>query len=190
MKVKAIRDNAFRIMNEYSSEGIEKGMMDNADYIKRANMFINDAQQEIATIRKIKEMHNISQVGEDVEGYNYYPLPSDMYELRYLNFGDRLFYDFKIESGEIWIPKVYDGTFTVYYYKYPTEITSLTDDNFNLEIAPSLHNIIPYFVAAMLIINTDYKLGNKLLTIYNNKVKGIVADSDENFSTIIDVTGW
>jgi hypothetical protein len=190
MKLKDIKNNALKIINEYSYGGIDKGIMDNYDFLKRANIFINDSQQEIASIKKIREILTINQIGIDIEGYNYHALPSDMNELRYVNFGSNLFFDYKVVNGEIFVPKKYEGVFTIYYYKNPAEITSSTSDDYSLEIANNLHNFTAYYCAAMLIIPINMNLGDRLLNLYYSKLKTIVPEADDNYSVIIDVTGW
>lgn len=159
------------------------------EYTANSKELINVAQMELADIEKIKDIYEIIQIGQDIEEYNEYELPSNFRDLRYVEFEGNSFLDYKIKGNMICIPECYDGKFEIYYYKYPEEITSTTIDTTELEISTAGQAAIPYYVASLLILEEDKDLADRLFNIYNLKASRIKPTSDKDTS-VINVTGW
>lgn len=57
------------------------------------------------------------------------------------------------------------GTYTVYYKKYPTAITSETEDEYELVLDPEVSALIPLYMASQLYKDDD----NAIATVYRNE---------------------
>lgn len=57
------------------------------------------------------------------------------------------------------------GSFTVYYRAYPVEITSLTDDDYELPIDPEVYVLLPLYIASQLYKDDDMGIA----TAYRNE---------------------
>jgi hypothetical protein len=166
----------------------------NADYLLRMNDTANDAHKEIADKLPIKDNYDIMQVA-DGTGHNTYALPTYLKELRYISLlkdtGEYIqkFYDYIKQDNKIKIPKQYGGTFTVYYYKKPTEITKDTSDDFEFEVDEP--EAIPYYMAGMVKADEiDPNLSNKMLNMYYDKLGKLKRNDDDYPQQIINVYGW
>lgn len=61
MNLKTAKEKAIQLINEYSNNGSLISAAQNADYLNRMNNLADTAQKEIATVRKIHAVYNISQ---------------------------------------------------------------------------------------------------------------------------------
>ena len=57
------------------------------------------------------------------------------------------------------------GSFTVYYRAYPEQITSLTEDDYELPIDPEVYALLPLYMASQLYKDDD----NGIATAYRNE---------------------
>ena len=57
------------------------------------------------------------------------------------------------------------GNFTIYYRAYPEEITTLTDDTYELPIDPEVYTLLPLYMASQLYKDDD----NGISTTYRNE---------------------
>jgi hypothetical protein len=161
-------------MNEYSTNGTLTGTSANADYTLRMNGLINDAQHELAKKRKISATYTLPDTPDSTTTlYNKYNMPADFMEIKCIYkdeypFGGGL-WDWKTLS----IKKEYTGTFTVSYYKYPTEVNDSTLDTFQLELDPDVQTLIPYYVGGYLMIDENPAVGIQLLNQYQARLDAI-----------------
>ena len=60
------------------------------------------------------------------------------------------------KDRELWI-KVddYEGSFRIYYFKLPTQITQSTPDSFEIELPLVAHNLIPLLASYYLWLDDD-----------------------------------
>jgi hypothetical protein len=83
------------------------------------------------------------------------------------------------------------GLYTVYYKRYPQEITKATEDSYVLPLDPEVAAIIPLYIASQLYKDDD----NAIATVYRNEfevaferlTKSVSAPSSEHFTS---VSGW
>ena len=57
------------------------------------------------------------------------------------------------------------GNFTIYYRAYPEQLTSLTDDDYELPIDPEVYSLLPLYMASQLYKDDD----NGIATSYRNE---------------------
>lgn len=155
MKIKDLKTAALKIINEYSNNGNLISSSTNLDYTLRMNTFINEAQYDVARIRKISATYELPETPDRVTNlYNCYRMPADFMILKGVLQDE---YPFSLgiwDDLTLKIPKQYTGTFEVTYYKYPVEITDETSDEYDLTESgfdPEAQTAIPYYVAAMVV---------------------------------------
>ena len=65
------------------------------------------------------------------------------------------------------------GEYSVEYFSYPADIVANTPDNTEFEIDIEAQEIIPFYAAAMLLINENNVVGDRLLNEYNVKLANL-----------------
>lgn len=159
------KTRAIQLINEYSNNGNLILATTNADYTLRFPMLADDSQNEISDKVGI-DASTVLGSYTLANGYKEYAQPPDMKEHRFLNLDGERFHDYRIENGYLYIPDGYIGAFKWSYFKYPTEITSSTADDYVFEVETHTHRIIPYYLAGMVIADEKEGISNKLLNIY------------------------
>ena len=78
----------------------------------------------------------------------------------------RAFTEYEVKMDRKIIIKVddYDGSFRIYYYKLPTQITNSTPDTFELELPLIAHNLVPLLASYYLWLDDD----ERKATMYKN----------------------
>lgn len=139
------------------------------DISNRINLLFNAPYQRIAKIKKIKATKEINRDEKgNTKFYRKYELPKDMYQLRNIVIKDeetneikKENADYYIEGKDIYINDLSEGKYVINYYKYPTEITEETPDDFELELDTDACNVLPYAVASDILkadVSTDYSV--------------------------------
>jgi hypothetical protein len=173
MNLGEVKKKALSLMAEYSIDGVEISVAENADYLNRMNRFANDAQYEIADKVGIDATYLYTQVGVSAEGFNKVSLPSDYKQIRFVNLDDYLFHNYRIENRKFIVKKVYDGDFEISYCKNPTELNDSSLDTYELEVDKHVQHLIPYYVGGMAIHDENPMVADRLLNIYYGKLSTI-----------------
>lgn len=179
MKIGDIKTKATQIIREYSNNGSLIGSGENADYLLSMNSFINDAQFEIANKHPIIKKLILGEPDEVTELNNKYNMPSNFKGLKNIKVSDYPFEDYEFEEDTLVIPKCYDGTFNLWYFANPTEITNSTTDNIDLEVSLDLQMTIPYYVAGHVIIDENPSLAQFFLDEYSTKLRKIKSKNSQ-----------
>lgn len=66
-----------------------------------------------------------------------------------------------------------NGSFDIFYEKYPADITSATDDAYEFEVDPDAAEAIPFYMGAMAIINEDASVSTVLMNLYQSKLTNL-----------------
>lgn len=82
-------------------------------------------------------------------------------------------FDAYLQTSEFWqegtstliLPRDHEGSYTVYYRAYPTEINTLTEDTYELPLDPEVLAILPLYMASQLYKDDD----NGIATSYRNE---------------------
>jgi hypothetical protein len=170
MDLQEMKAKALSLMAEYSVDGQEIGTSENADYLNRMNRSASDAQFEIAEKVPIDAVFTYIQVGTSETGYNRVALPEDFNELRFVNFNDERFTDFRIENGNFIVRKTFNGSFDLSYHKNPTELTLDTPDTYEFEVDKHTHPFIPYYVGGMSLTDENPSLSASLMNMFYSKL--------------------
>lgn len=188
MLLSEAKKKALSLMSEYSVDGIIVPDEENIDYTNRMNRFANDAQMEISDKLPIETSFVITQTADTKEGYNKYDLPIELKQFKYINLNDERFSDYRIENRKLLIQKCYNGTFELFYEKYPTELDDKTLDAYEFEILKHAHSLIPYYLGGM--ASEKVEVSDKLLNMFYNKLNAISRPINETQNTIQNVYGW
>jgi len=193
MTVQDCVNSALQLLNQYSIAGqiTPLSYNDQSDDIARMVNLINDAQMEIATTNKtidtsydyIMPPYDPTAPIVDVE----ITMPSDYFKFKALRFTptegrDRqsryVGRNFKwISEDTLVLPSKPDGTYTIEYCRYPVRLdpymTTEARATTNLDNTQDTHEIIPYFVAAMIAIDENPKLYYALYNIWETRLARI-----------------
>jgi len=195
LNLSEIRDLTLKLANIYSADGVTLDLNDTADIRLAFVDYLNTAQNKFAERDKIEAILTIIQVGSNV-GYILNPLPTDFIgvnKIIFVNSSDDykhrvLFSDYTIEKGNIVIDGVYDGTFTIYYWKTPTPLVLDTDVP---EISSRFHNYLAYFCAGEWLFDTGSQApGIVLLNRFDNFMNESRPNVGDSGTGIINSTGW
>jgi hypothetical protein len=185
LKLSEAKQKALTLMREYSVDGILIPSDENEDYTNSMNRFANDAQMEISEKLPIQTSFSFDQTGTNDEGYNKISFPDDCKQFLYINKDDERFNHYRIENRKILLKKQFDGTFEVFYEKYPTELDATTEDNYEFEVDRHAHSLIPYYLGAMAIVVENISLSDKLLNMFYSKLAALSEPINETPTHII-----
>ena len=136
-----MKQKVFRLIEEINENNID--LTDDPDFKNKINDVIDQIQHELSRIKKIHAMETMSVVeGEEFELNeldNFYQL-NKITGVLFNNFGNIIEFE---ETGEV----------KIYYYKYPKKITRKSQDNVKLELTEDALEIMPYGVAADLLMS-------------------------------------
>ena len=65
------------------------------------------------------------------------------------------------------------GEYSVEYFAYPSDITASTADDVEFEIDIEAQELIPFYAAAMLLVNENNVVGDRMLNEYNVKLSNL-----------------
>lgn len=135
MKLIEMKEKVYRLIEELSDDATR--LTDDPDYEKKINTCINMIQNELARIKRIpeKETYDTSK-GSTME------LPDDCYQVNKIT-GCM----YELIGNEINFDEDYKGIVTIYYYKYPKQITENTIDTYTFELSQDALEIMPFGVA-------------------------------------------
>lgn len=128
-------------------------LTDDVDFQKKINYVVDQIQTELATIKPIIAKENYVIASDDSEE----DLPTGFFRIEKLNAQYFIYADKIVFSDE--------GTYDMYYSKFPTQITSDTLDTVDMELTSDCLNAMPYGIASDMLkadISVDY-------TVYANR---------------------
>lgn len=121
---------------------VSQYLTDDTDIQAKINYVVNQIQYEASRMKKIADVTTIETTAGETESLK--DIITGFYQLIKITGVD---YEI-IEDLVTWNET---GTATVFYYKYPTEITGSTADTYTMELDPDVLEIIPYGIAADLL---------------------------------------
>lgn len=134
-----IKDQVVRLIEEMHVAVVGETtppITDDPDILNKLNIAVNTIQLELAQIKKL----SAKQVYTYTDSYTF-DLPIDFYQVNKCNV------PYEIVGKDITFDTE-DTTINFYYFKYPTIITTLTDDDDELEVSLDCLNAMPYGVIA------------------------------------------
>lgn len=125
-----------------------------------------------------------------------YDLPTDFMELKkIINEGDPRQYnilsDYKTEGrNSILLNFSMRGSFRIEYYKFPITIDSTTDDAAEFEIDTAAQELIPYYLAAHMLMDESPSRGTLLLNMYQAKLGNLYTSDNINSNLTSNTMSW
>ena len=161
-----VRDAALQLIDQYSVAGAEIAETYNnqADYLQRIPLLINDCMMYIATTtRKIPSAAKLATLDfEEHPHMRVYDAPLDFFQFRGNGLLDltgehpvRLPVQAWVTGRQFVVPKDYPEEAVLEYWRLPTMIDDDPPDTLELDNAPEVHRLVPYYVAAHLVMGDD-----------------------------------
>ena len=206
MTIRGCMDFALQLLNQYSIAGalVPLSYNDQADAENRMINLINDAQMEIATtVRPIDELQDyivpevpINTPLEDIVC----EVPEDYYRHEAMYFTplkgrvrvmiDAAHYKW-IGEHTLLLPNKPAGTYTMQYCRYPHRYEADVDKDTPLDNTPDTHEIIPYYVAAMIALDENPKAYYALYNVWETRLSRLGMKAPHAVSTLVqDVYGF
>lgn len=185
---------ALALADEYAPDsGYEQMYTDDEDFRAKMKLLYQLPYHELANIKKIRKVKNISRnVSDDApKHYTPYSLPMDMAQLKNIIVldsetnqpvdGD---YFMIRNENKIYINDQDKSTYKIEYNAIPETITENTEDDFELEIDEDAQNALPYKVIADF-MKTDPSVDQQLFeTAYQNAIAKLDLRESETMITI------
>jgi len=173
MTLEEFKIKVFSTIEEYSED--EDTLTEDEDLAAKMHSCINIIMNEMSRLKKINAYTTLTVK----EGSNLAltDLASDIYQLNIIRgvdyevIGDRVLFN-------------EDGTAQIYYYKYPTQITEDTEDDYKFELDIEALEIMPYGVAGLLLASD---VSNNYGRIYTDLYREKISQLDSR-KTMLSVT--
>ena len=157
MKLKEMKVKVFSLIEEYYPT--ETTLAEDEDVKNKINGVINQIQMDLMPLRKIEASQDIEVGTNDDKKIDLKDRLNNLYQISAIYFENETEYEM-LNSTTILLPNNYEGTFTVYYYKYPElaklifeseEESAAYDSKYTFELDNDLLEVMPYGVAADLL---------------------------------------
>ena len=164
MTLEEMKIKVYSIIEEYSEEA--DNLTEDEDLAMKMNSCINTIMNEMARFKKIDGYTTLSvKEGDNLELKE---IDSSMYQLNLIRGVDYETVGNRVKFNE-------EGTAEVYYYKYPTQITEDTEDDYAFELDTDALEIMPYGVAGLLLASD---VSNNYGMVYTNLYKEKISQLD------------
>ena len=203
-----VRDAALRLMGQFSlgGEAIPKTYNNHADLLLRIPDLVDDAQALIAAgprrIRSAKKL--LPERGKQQDGLARFTLPEDLLELipggllvlrgssggydsRYLQLDERHILLPEFDGGSVWLE----------YYRRPERVTEQIPEgetspaeDLALDNAPETHRVIPYYVAAHLLLHEDAFAYASLMNEWQSQLLSLYQMPQPRRNIVSDAYHW
>lgn len=176
MTLEQMKEKVYSLIEEYSENS--DSLTDDEDLSTKMNSVINQIQNELARYKKIPGYVSLN-VKEDEEK-TLKDIDANMYQLNLIRNVSYETVQDRIIFGE-------EGTAKIYYYKYPTQINSETEDNYTFELSTDLLEIMPYGVAADL-LKSD--VSNQYGNVYATRYRELLNNLDPRYGVgTVEISG-
>lgn len=153
-----------------------RGLLTNTDDEQVSITFASDYPM---SIRNVALYLDTFETAEEVPAYRkryYYnmkELTDDFYQIDPKGIYYEGDYDSYLQTSEFWqegtstliLPRDHEGSYTIYYRAYPTEINTTTEETYELPLDPEVLAILPLYMASQLYKDDD----NGIATSYRNE---------------------
>lgn len=169
-----VKKQVLSLIEEYDAAATGTNYTNDPDIAAKLNYVINQVQQELAQIKRIKAKttYTYSTTYE-------FDLPTGFYQVARLN------YDYEIYGSKITILNTEDTSIDMYYYKLPTVITIATADNTVMEVEQDCLTALIYGCASD-ILKSDVSVDYTVYATRYNELKNELRLS--NAQVFVDTT--
>lgn len=140
MTLEEMKQKVYSMIEEYNEE--EEDLTEDEDLAMKMNSVINQIQNELCRFKKIPANTNLEV--EEGQEMTLSEIDKNIYQLHNIRGVD---FD-TMNDVLIFNEK---GTAKIYYFKYPTQITADTPDDYKFELSTDVLEIMPYGVAGDLL---------------------------------------
>lgn len=168
MTLEEMKNKIYSMIEEYDDEA--EDLTNDEDIATKINGIINQIQNELARIKKIPARKEMA-VTKDEE-ITLKDIDKNIYQLSNIKNVDYDIINDSIIFNE-------DGTAKIYYFKYPQQINSETEDSFTLELSTDVLEIMPYGVAGDLLKNDP---SNQYGAIYTSRYQQLLNELDIRYA--------
>ena len=168
MTLEEMKNKIYSMIEEYDDEADD--LTNDEDIATKINGIINQIQNELARIKKIPARKEMA-VAKDEE-ITLKDIDKNIYQLSNIKNVDYDIINDSIIFNE-------DGTAKIYYFKYPQQINSETEDSFTLELSTDVLEIMPYGVAGDLLKNDP---SNQYGAIYTARYQQLLNELDIRYA--------
>lgn len=169
MTLEEMKQKVYSLIEEYNEDADD--LTNDPDLAAKMNTVINQIQNELARHKKIPAKTSM-EVKEDDE-IVLSDIDSNIYQLNIIR-------GVKYDTMQDTVIFEEDGTAKIYYWKYPTQITSETEDSYRFELSTDVLEIMPYGVAGDL-LKSD--VSSQYGVTYSNRYRELLMELDTRLST-------
>lgn len=169
MNLGEMKAKIYSMIEEYDEN--EENLTADEDFALKINSVINQIQNEICRVKKLPA-YTTKEVEEGQE-LLFTDIAKDIYQLNIVKGVDTDTLDDRVICNE-------KGTAKIYYYKYPEQIDTETDDEFEIKLSIDVLEIIPYGVAGDL-LKSD--VSSQYGTIYSARYKELLQQLDPRYNS-------
>lgn len=164
MTLEEMKNKVYSMIEEYNENA--DSLTDDEDLATKMNGVINQVQNELSRFKKIDDYTELEV--EEGQTIDLTDIDSDIYQLNVIK--DVLYEPIgnKITFNE-------SGTAKIFYYRYPAQIDSETEDDYVFELDRDILEILPYGVAGDL-LKSD--VSSQYGTVYSNRYKELINSLD------------
>lgn len=200
MTIANCMDAALQLLNQYSIAGalVPLSYNDQNDTMLRMLNLINDAQMQIATtVKPITDYIEVATEPDATRSFMEVVMPEGFYDLEAVYLtpkrGDREMMSIdarrykRIGDDTILLPTRPEGTYRIDYSRYPERYDSETDvGNTVLDNTPDTHEIIPYYIAAMIAVDENPKTYYAMYNVWETRLSRLGMKKPHAVPTVID----
>lgn len=168
MTLEELKIKIYSMIEEYNENADE--LTDDEDLALKMNSIINQIQNEICRIKKLPAYTTIEV--EEGQELTFDDIAKDVYQINIVKGVDTDTLQDRIICNE-------KGTARIYYYKYPKQINSESEDTQVLDLPIDLLEIIPYGVAGDL-LKSD--VSSQYGTIYSARYREMLQQLDPRYN--------
>ena len=172
--LKEIKDMVLALFDEFSIDNQIIAAADNGDYTIRIPMLVNMLQLEWCRLVKISTSYTITHT--KIEAL--YTMPSNFMEIEKIVKKDSYGYkEYNWKNRKtLKLLETDEGEYEVYYYKYPTKLTSNSLDTVELDSCDEVSNLFPLKIASLLVKPEDTRgIAPMLLDMYDSEKRMLIS---------------
>lgn len=171
------------------------------DYLAGMPYAANECLQMICTNKKhiVKSVNLDSTMGASIGAFRSYTMSELVQD--FFEFAGEVYYTegtshertqvYVTESKDvILLPVNFNGIFTVYYHAYPEEITSETEDEYEIPVTPDVVAILPLYMASQLYKEDDNGIATSLRNEFEVAYERLSQDNSMCRYEPADESGW